>query len=151
MTRTPRLPLLALAGIAVAACDVTPASEAQQEEPTPFRYDLTRSTAIDVAVHDASGPIRGVVVSIRVPAVAPDTTGALLWMGASDAQGHARALIRTDGAGDSLDITLHKAGWHGPWTDASLRQLQGITAPSSRLIVPLDQAQGLNIDFERTQ
>jgi hypothetical protein len=135
--------VLALTSAALAACDAPPA-------PPAFNYDLTRSTPIDVQAHDANGPLQGIVVSIRVPSAEPGLTGPLLWMGATGSDGHARALIRTDGAGGSLDITLHKAGRRGPWSDDSLRAAQGITAPSSRLIVPLAQAQSLNVDLERT-
>ena len=145
-----RLATLAALGLGLAACDVGPAPGTQEETAQSFTYDLTRSNAIDVEAHNASGPIRGVVVSIRAPAVAPDTSGPLLWMGATDAGGHARAVIRTERAGDSLDVTLHKAGWRGPWTDESLRASQGVTAPSSRLLVPLTQAQSLSVDLERT-
>jgi hypothetical protein len=135
---------LALATMTLAACD------ASQPEPEPFQYDLTRSSAIDIEAHDVSGPLRGVVVSVRAPSDEPGLTGALLWMGATGQDGHARALVRTETAGDSLDITLHKAGRRGPWTDESLRVAQGITAPSSRLIVPIAQAQSMNVDLERS-
>jgi hypothetical protein len=143
MTTTRLGCLLALTAAALAACDSTPA-------PPAFNYDLTRSTPIDIQAHDVNGPLPGIVVSIRVPSAQPGLTGPLLWMGATGSDGHARALIRTDGAGDSLDITLHKAGRRGPWSDDALRAQQGITAPSSRLIVPISQAQSLNVDLERT-
>jgi hypothetical protein len=142
MTRT-ILRALALSSLALTACDPAPA-------PPAFNYDLTRSTAIDVQAHDVNGPLRGVVVSVRAPSVEPGLTGPLLWMGATANDGHARAVVRTEGAGDALDITLHKAGRQGPWTDDSLRAKQGITAPSSRLLVPLAQAQSLNVDLERS-
>jgi hypothetical protein len=141
MKRTAGL-LLALATIALAGCDVNQAE--------PFKYDLTRSSGIDIEAHDVNGPLRGVVVSVRAPSAEPGLTGELLWMGATGQDGHARALVRTDTAGDSLDITLHKAGRRGPWTDDSLRVAQGVTAPSSRLIVPIAQAQSVNVDLERS-
>jgi len=144
MTMTTLGRVLALTSVALAACNPpTPA-------PPAFNYDLTRSTAIDVQAHDVNGPLRGIVVSIRVPSVEPGLTGPLLWMGATGSDGHARALIPTDSTGDSLDVTLHKAGRRGPWTDDALRISQGVTAPSSRLIVPLAQAESLNVDLERT-
>jgi hypothetical protein len=136
--------LFAFAAVALTACDASPPTES-------FKYDLTRSNGIDVEAHDVNGPLRGVVVSVRAQAVAPDLTGALLWMGATGSDGHARALVRTDGAGDALDITLHKAGWRGPWTDDSLRVQQGITAPSARLIVPIAQTQSLQVNLERSE
>ena len=141
---TPTLvPILAIAALALAACDVSPA-------PQSFQYDLTSSNRIDVEAHDVNGPLRGVVVSVRAPSAEPGLTGPLLWMGATGSDGHARALIRTDAVGDSLDITLHKAGRRGPWTDDSLRVSQGVTAPSSRLIVPIAQAQTVTVDLERS-
>ena len=129
--------------LALTACDAS-------SSPPPFTYDLTRATALDIAAHEGSVPLPGVVVSVRAPASDPDTTGALLWMGATASDGHARALVRTDGAGDAVDITLHKAGWRGPWTDEALRSQQGVAAPSARLVVPLAQAMGLNVDLERS-
>ncbi len=136
--------VLTLATFALAGCNVQP-------EPESFTYDLTRSTKIDIEAHDANGPIKGVVVSIRTPPVAPAVTGDLLWMGATGADGHARAEIRTESAGDSIDLTLHKAGWRGPWTDESLRESQGVTAPSSRQIISIAQAQNVSVDLERSQ
>jgi len=136
--------VLTLATLSLAACTAKP-------EPESFTYDLTRSSAIDIAAHDANGPLRGVVVSVRTPPSEPGGTGELLWMGATGSDGHARAEIRTEGAGDALDITLHKAGWRGPWTDETLRAQQGITAPSSRQIIPIEQAQSVNVAFERSE
>jgi hypothetical protein len=136
--------VLTLATFALAGCNAQP-------EPESFTYDLTRSTKIDVEAHDSNGPIRGVIVSIRTPPVEPELTGDLLWMGATAADGHARAEIRTENAGDAVDITLHKAGWRGPWTDESLRESQGVTAPSSRQIIPLAQAQSISVDLERSK
>jgi hypothetical protein len=134
--------LLAFATIALAACDSSPAS-------TSFNYDLTRSSTLDIEAHDSSGPLRGVVVSVRGASPGPNMVGDLLWMGATGSDGHARALMRTNLAGDSLDVTLHKSGWSGPWTDAALRASEGITAPSAHLTVPLAQAQTMQVDLER--
>jgi hypothetical protein len=135
--------LLAFATIALAACDSSPASSS-------FNYDLTRSSNIDIEAHDSSGPLSGVVVSVRGASPGPDLTGDLLWMGATGTDGHARATIRTNLAGDSLDVTLHKSGWSGPWTDAALRTSEGIAAPSARLSVPIAQAEGMQVDLERS-
>jgi len=134
--------LLAFATIALAACDSSPASAS-------FNYDLTRSSTLDIEAHDSSGPLSGVVVSVRGASPGPNMVGDLLWMGATGSDGHARALMRTNLAGDSLDVTLHKSGWSGPWTDTALRASEGITAPSARLTVPLAQAQTMQVDLER--
>jgi hypothetical protein len=130
--------LLACATIALAACDSSPAA-------TAFQYDLTRSSTLDIEAHDVAGPLVGVVVSVRGPSPGPGLAGVLLWMGATGSDGHARALVRTNLAGDLLDVTLHKSGW----TDTALRTSEGVAAPSARLTVPLDQAQSLQVDLER--
>jgi len=134
---------LACAAIALAACN------SSQDPSSSFDYDLTRSSTIDIAAHDVSGPLAGVVISIRGPSPGPDLAGDLLWMGATGTDGHAHALIRTNLAGESLDVTLQKGGWSGPWTDPALRASQGITAPSARLIVSLADAQSMSVDLER--
>ena len=132
----------AYAAIAVSACDASPS--------TPFDYDLTRVATLDIDARAGDTELSGVVVSVRASSADPQLAGSLLWMGATGADGHARATFRADRADGSFEVTLHKRGWRGPWSDESARTSQGLFAPSAQLTLPVAQVNGLRINFERT-
>ncbi len=115
-----------------------------------FDYNLTKSGAFAIRAHDAAGPVAGVLVSIRAASPSPGLAGELLWMGATDAQGDARAILRMDRAGDALDVTLHRPGWRGPWTDEAERAAEGVTAPSARLVLSVQHATGVDVTLVRS-
>jgi hypothetical protein len=129
---------------ALAACTSEPA-------PTqPFTYDLTRNTDLDIEARTADGPTAGVLVSVRTPPPSPGLVGEQLWVGATTADGHARARIRSDRAGDTVEVTLHRAGFRGPWTDDASRIAAGPLAPTARLTLPLTDVSGLHVTLERS-
>jgi hypothetical protein len=133
---------IALATGLLAGCESTPGPS--------FEYNLTSDSTIDVKTTGSGAPLGGVVVSVRTPAADPTHAGALLWMGSTGPDGHAHATFRSEQVAENLEVTLHKAGWRGPWSDESARQAQGLFAPSSQLVLPAAQADGLKVDFERT-
>jgi hypothetical protein len=145
----PLAALTALATFALAGCESSTAPSPSQ--PT-FNYDLTRSTSLDVEARTASGAaLAGVLVSVRAPAASADQAGELLWMGSTASDGHARATLRTEHAGETLDVTLHKPGWRGPWSDEALRVSQAEVAPSARFNVPTSQAGNVHVQLERSE
>jgi hypothetical protein len=122
---------------AVAPSSSSYADGGATEAAAPFTYDLTSASAIDVEADAPSGPLAGVLISIRNAPLPGEDAGELLWMGVTGADGHARGRTRTEHVEGNVYVTIHKIGWTGPYTDETLRTTEGILAPSGYLVVPM--------------
>ncbi|HEX4448500.1 MAG TPA: hypothetical protein VH044_17265 [Polyangiaceae bacterium] len=103
----------------------------------PFTYNLTSTSAIDVEADAPDGPLAGVLISVRSAPLPGEESGALLWMGVTGPDGHARGETRTEHVDGDVYVTIHKIGWTGPYTDETVRAAEGILAPSGYLVVPM--------------
>lgn len=135
--------------LALGGCHQGAADTGNSVDAGPFHYDLTQTAPLDVEAHTAAGPLAGVIVSIRTTPADPTVSGELLWMGATGKDGHARTPVRVDrAAGGPIDVTLHKAGYRGPYTDEAFRIEHGAFAPSAKISVPINQVGSVSVALE---
>jgi hypothetical protein len=140
---------LAVALMALGGCD-EPASVATAP-PARFDFKMIDTGSIDVAAHEGSAPLAGVLAQVRAAGATPGTAGSVLWTGATGVDGHAHGTIRTERlGGGSLEVTLNKSGYVGPWTDANARASFGAFAPSAQVITSVTGLRSLDLSFERT-
>lgn len=98
----------------------------EQQGGDTFRYAMVETSALDVAVTSAAGPVAGALVYVRSAEGGPP-----LWQGTTAADGHARGPVSFPATLERVGLVVQHPGFVGPWSAPQPRDTFGPFAPTS--------------------